>query len=278
MSTVQVNGIELYYEEHGDTNAEPVLLIMGFMTNAGAWAPQIAALAPRYRVVAFDNRGCGRSSQPEGPYTIALLADDAASLLDHLAIESAHIVGASMGGMIAQEFALRYARRVRSLSLLCTTAGGPRSFGYEEMVNASSALDEAEDFASLNTPERMQQAMLTMFTPEFLQKPNEAFQQTTITALQYPPSITGARAQQAAILAHDTLDRLPRITAPTLVTTGEDDGLLDARNSELLAERIPGAELVIFPKLRHGFNIEDPDAVNETLLTFLAKHSAVGVA
>ena len=277
MATAQIRDIEIYYEEHGDAGAEPLLLIMGFMTNCGAWAPQISALDPRYRVVAFDNRGCGRSSQPEGPYTIAMLAADAAALLDHLGIASAHIVGASMGGMIAQEFALQYPQRVRSLSLLCTTPGGPKSVGYQEMVAASS-LDDVESFEELNTPERMQEAMLTMFSPEFLQKPNEAFQQTMITTMAYPPTMVGARAQQAAVLAHDTFDRLPQIKAPTLVTTGADDGLLDARNSNLLAERIPGAELTIFPKLRHGFNIEDPDAVNERLLTFLAKHSAVGVA
>jgi len=277
MSTAPVNGIEIYYEEHGDPRAEPVLLIMGFMTNAGAWAPQIPALAARYRVIAFDNRGCGRSSQPEGPYTIAQLADDAAALLDHLDIDSAHVIGASMGGMIAQELALRHPSRVRTLSLLCTSPGGPRSYGYEQMVEMSEVLKETDDFAALQTPERMQEALLTTFSPEFLAKPNEWFQQTTITTLQYPPTMAGVRGQNAAVLGHDTLDRLDQIRVPTLVMTGADDGLLDPRNSELLAARIPRAELRILPGLRHGLNIEDPDTVNAALLEFLGRHARVSV-
>jgi pimeloyl-ACP methyl ester carboxylesterase len=93
MTIAKINGIDIYYEEHGDAQAEPLLLIMGFITNCGAWAGQIPALAPHYRVVAFDNRGCGRSDSPEGPYTIAQMADDAAALLDHLGIAQAHIAG-----------------------------------------------------------------------------------------------------------------------------------------------------------------------------------------
>jgi pimeloyl-ACP methyl ester carboxylesterase len=128
------------------------------------------------------------------------------------------------------------------------------------------------------SPERMQEAMLTSFTPEFLAKPSEIFQQTTITTMQYPPNITGMKAQNAAILAHDTYDRLPQIKAPTLVMTGRDDGLLDSRNSEQLAERIPGAELRMFERMRHGFNVEAADEVNASLLAFLSKHSAVPAA
>ena len=275
MTTAHINGIDIYYEEHGPAAAEPALLIMGFMTNAGAWAPQIPALAERYRVIAFDNRGCGRSSQPEGPYSIPQLADDAVALLDHLGIGSAHIIGASMGGMIAQELTLRHPSRVRTLALLCTSPGGPRSFGYQEMVDASAELDGVDDLAALQTPERLQESMLTMFSPEFLASPNEAFQQTVITTLQFPPTMTGIKGQRAAVLAHDTLDRLGEIRVPAIVMTGADDGLLDPRNSPLLAERIPGAELKMFPGLRHGFNVEDPDGVNEALLAFLAKHSVV---
>lgn len=95
MTTAKINDIDMYYEEHGDPAAEPVLLIMGFTSNAAAWAPQIPALAERYHVVAFDNRGSGRTTQPDGAYTIPQMAADAAALLDHLGIASAHVVGAS---------------------------------------------------------------------------------------------------------------------------------------------------------------------------------------
>jgi pimeloyl-ACP methyl ester carboxylesterase len=229
-------------------------------------------------VVAFDNRGCGRSESPEGPYTIAQMADDAAALLGHLGIESAHIVGASMGGMIAQEFALRHASKTRTLTLMCTAFGGPHAIGWDEMRETSKQLQETDDLTAMMTPEAMQEAMLTSFTPEFLAKPSEAFQQTTITTMQFPPNLSGMKAQNLAILAHDTYDRLPQIKTPTLVMTGIDDGLLDSRNSTLLAERIPGAELRMFERMRHGFNLEAADEVNAALLTFLRKHSAVAAA
>jgi pimeloyl-ACP methyl ester carboxylesterase len=255
-----------------------VVLLHGFGGSKETWIGVAAALAPHYRVVAFDNRGCGRSTQPEGPYSMQQLADDAAGVLDHLGITSAHIVGASMGGMISQEFALRYPARVRTLTLMCTSCGGPKSFGYQEMVEASSVFASEEDWAAMQTPERIQEGLLTSFTPEFLAKPNAEFQQTVITTMQFPPTITGLRGQNAAILAHDTYDRLPEIKAPTLVMTGADDGLLDPRNSPLLAERIPGAELRMFEGVRHAFNLEAADEVNATLLAFLGKHSAAKAA
>lgn len=275
MTTTRINGIDIYYEEHGPADGEPVLLIMGFMSHAGIWFAQVEALKECYRVIALDNRGAGRSSAPEGPYSIAQMADDADALLGHLGISSAHIVGASMGGMIAQEFALRHPGRVCSLVLMCTTPGGPRSFGHAEMIEASVAVREAESMEQLQTPERLQENLLQVFTPEFMQGNSPQLQAAIVQGLQHLPAIAGVKAQMAAILAHDTVDRLPRIAALTLVMTGKDDTLVDARNSSLLAERIPNAELRTFDGARHGFNIECAEAVNEALLAFLAKHAAV---
>ena len=277
MTTAQINGIEIYYEEHGDPKAEPVLLIMGFTGNAAAWAPQIPALAARYHVIAFDNRGAGRSAQPEGPYTMRQMAADAAGVLDQCGITSAHIIGASMGGMIAQEFALQYPGRVRTLVLACTTPGGPHSAGYEEMKAASAELWEVEDLAAAMTPERMQQNMLELFTPEFIANPGPGFAQFAGAALQYPPTLTGMRGQMRAILDHDTYDRLPRITAPTLVIAGDADPLVLPENSRILAARIPGAELRLFPGLRHGFTAEKPEEANAAILDFLARHAPAKV-
>ncbi|MHB8377312.1 MAG: alpha/beta fold hydrolase [Dehalococcoidia bacterium] len=277
MATGHINGIDIYYEQHGEPAAEPVLLIMGFTGNAAAWGPQVPALAARYHVIAFDNRGAGRSAQPDGPYTMQQLAADAAAVLDQVGIDSAHIIGASMGGMIAQEFALRYPRRVRTLVLACTTPGGPHSAGYDEMKAASAELWEVDDLAAAMTPERMQQNMLELFTPEFLASPGPGFAQFVGSVLQYPPTLTGMRGQMQAILAHDTYDRLPHIAAPTLVIAGDADPLLLPENSRILAARIPGAELHLFPGQRHGFTAEKPDESNAVIIDFLARHATAKV-
>lgn len=271
MPTIKIDDIDLYYEEHGDADAHPVLLISGFITNAASWAPQVAALAPHYHVVAVDNRGSGRSSQREGPYSTPQMAADGAALLDRLRIESAHIVGASMGGMIAQEFALHYPARVRGLVLACTTPGGPRSFGYDEMLRAKDETPEVDDLSQVWTPERVREYALQLFTPEFLAKPTPEFGQYIAGVMRHPSTLVGLKAQAGAVLAHDCFDRLPQIQQPTLVIAGEDDTLVDARNSPLLAQHVPHAELRMFPRLRHGFTAEDPAAVNEVILEFLAR-------
>ena len=122
MPHLQSNGVSLYYEEHG--SGEPLLLIMGFTVSSIGWHWNIPAFAQSFRTIAFDNRGVGQSDKPDEPYSMAMFADDTAGLLDGLGIEQAHIFGISMGGMIAQEFALRHPGRVTSLTLGCTNCGG----------------------------------------------------------------------------------------------------------------------------------------------------------
>ncbi|MBI5284397.1 MAG: alpha/beta fold hydrolase [Chloroflexi bacterium] len=275
MTMVRVGDIEMYYEEHGDAGTEPLLLIMGFMMNAAAWAPQIAALAERYHVIAFDNRGAGRTTQPEGAYSIPQMAADTAGLLDQLGIESTHVMGASMGGMIAQEFAIRDPARVRSLVLACTTPGGPHSTGYEALKANTAMAGEIEDIAATMTPERVREQLEQLFTPEFLASPGPGFGPMVAAIVQYPQTLAGLKGQAAAIAVHDTYGRLGEITAPTLVVAGDEDPLIDPGNSRILAERIKGAELRLLAGLRHGFFAEKPDESSTIVLEFLARHSAV---
>jgi pimeloyl-ACP methyl ester carboxylesterase len=274
MATARINDIDIYYEEHGDPSAAPLLLIMGFMMNAAAWAPQTPAFAERYRVIAFDNRGAGRTSQPEAAYTIPQMAADAAGLVDHLGIASANIIGVSMGGMIAQEFAIRYPARVRRLVLACTTPGGPHSAGYSEMKAGAARANEVEDVASAMTPELVREFLGQLFTPEFLASPGPGFGQMVASFVQYPQTPAGLKGQAAAIAAHNTHDRLDAIAAPTLVIAGDADPMIDPANARILAERIPGAELRLMPGLRHGFMAEKPDESNEIVLEFLGRQLA----
>src|SRR5262249_19701978 len=120
MPILDRDGVSLYYEVHGE--GEPILCVMGLGGNIHFWEFQIAAFAARHRTVAFDNRGAGRSDKPKGPYSIPLLADDAMAVLDAAGVKRAHVVGISMGGMIAQDVVLRYPERVQSLTLACTFA------------------------------------------------------------------------------------------------------------------------------------------------------------
>jgi 3-oxoadipate enol-lactonase len=266
MPVVNVRGLDLYYEEHG--SGEPLLLIQGFGGNTAAWGPLVPAMAERFRVIAFDNRDAGRSAQASGPYTIADMADDAAALLDALGAGPAHVLGASMGGMIAQELALRHPAKVRALVLMCTTCGGPKSAGWDELCERLDLVRELRE-APAPDSELVQQQLSWMFTPEFLANPTPAFQEFILSTLQYPAPLEGMQRQAEAIRRHDTCDRLPRITAPTLVIAGEGDPLIRAENSRILASRIPGARLILYPRLRHGFNLEDPERVHADILSFL---------
>jgi len=123
MAFTRVNGVTLYYEVHG--KGDPLLLIMGLGANATGWSSQVPSFSREYQVIAFDNRGAGRSDKPNEPYSMDQMADDAHALLDELGVGPAHVFGMSLGGMIAQELMLRHPRHVRSLILGGTMAGGP---------------------------------------------------------------------------------------------------------------------------------------------------------
>jgi 3-oxoadipate enol-lactonase len=265
MPHARVNGIGLYYEDAGD--GPPLLLIMGRNLSARAWAALLPALTPHHRVVSFDNRGCGRSDAPPGPYTTRLLADDVAALLDHLAIPRAHVAGVSLGGMVAQELALAHPRRVDCLALISTLARmreaifGPWLTYFQQQAYAPG-LDPAG---------RALWALPWAFTPAFLQQP--ALVEAALHNLASPPDRApehGSAAQDAAARAHDTRDRLRLIAAPTLVLVGAEDILTPPYYAEELAAGIPGARLQVLARGGHGMVAEYPGDVAAALLAFLA--------
>jgi len=275
MSVAKVDTIELYYEEHG--SGYPLLLIMGLAADSMAWLFQVPEFSKHYRTIVFDNRGVGRSSKPPGPYTISQMADDTAGLLDVLGIAQTHVVGVSMGGMIAQELVLRHPRLVRGLVLACTypepdaDIERQRQFSVQELGGKVSAGGDIQiDLKAFDPMAFFQQLLPLAFNQEFIEKELPKIMPLFAGALQYGFSMEAILGQVAAVMSHKATDRLHQIGAPTLVITGDADRLVPPANSEILAKHIPGARLVKIPGGSHGFNFETPDIFNREVLSFLA--------
>jgi len=259
--TISSDGARIHYEVHG--SGDPVLLIMGLGSNAYGWHRTIPWLAERYQAIAFDNRGVGRSDVPAGPYTITQMAADAEAVLDANGHDTAHVVGASLGGMIAQRFALAYPDRLRSLILICTTPGGANAVtaSREVMTAMVQGGDDPRkvyrrnawflygDDTRTNHPDRIEEDL------EYRQK--------------IPTMPAGYLGQLTAAMGHDTWDGLPSIAVPTLVVHGDADLLVPTANGPLLAGRIPGARLVMVPGAGHMLQADGGDLVRESVLDFL---------
>ena len=257
----------MYYVEAGA--GEPLLLIMGFGGDHTAWAFQHGAFAARYRVIAFDNRGAGQTSAPDQPYTTAMMAADALGLMDALGIDRAHVIGVSMGGMIAQELALAHPERVRSLHLGCTFA---RPDAYMLALNAAWR----DMRIGLGRDQTLRTLALWLFAPTtYAERPDlvEMLLQNAL-ANPYPQSVAGFLRQGEAIAAHDAIDRLEAIRCPTLVSVAENDILVPPRFSRDLARRIPGAELRVISAAGHCYFLEQPEAFNALSLDFIARSSS----
>jgi 3-oxoadipate enol-lactonase len=268
MPTAKVGDINIYYESHGD--GEALLLIMGYGQYSGHWATMIPPLSREYRVIVFDNRGTGRSDKPDMPYTMKMMADDARGLLDAIGIDSAHVFGVSMGGMIAQELALNYPDKVKSLILGCTFCGVAKA-----VLPTPEALEflTGPEMAKLSVEERARMTMPWLVSQEFIDKTPEAVEMYVAITTKYPTPIHGFACQGQAIAAHDTYDRLPQIPAPTLVIVGDADRIIPAENSPILASRIPNAELVVLKNASHGFFLDAEAEATGTILDFLRRHS-----
>jgi 3-oxoadipate enol-lactonase len=275
MSTATVGDVELYYEEHG--SGDPLVLIMGLAADAMAWMFQLPAFAERYRTIVFDNRGVGRSGKPKGPYTIQAMADDTAGLLKAIGVDRAHVVGVSMGGMIAQELALRHPERVRGLVLACTFPEADEDVrrNRETSLAQLGGTIGRDGVATLNLaavdPMMLFQTLLPrVFSPTFIQNQLASLMQLFGGALQWGFSVEAIMAQVEAVMSHNSTERLRDIAAPTLVITGDADQLIAPANSDVIAGKIPGARLVKVPGGSHGFNFETPELFNREVLDFLA--------
>jgi 3-oxoadipate enol-lactonase len=261
MPNLPTRDIITYYEEAG--SGHPLLMIMGLSGDLQAWALQMPELSKKYRVVTYDNRGAGRSSAPDKPYSIPQMAGDAIAVLDALGIEKAHVLGFSMGGYIAQELVLAHPERVNKLILLATA---PNIDGYGRV-----AVRNWIDIRRSN----MSREQLVRFTSQFLYSAEllddeERYERAILNNLANPYAQQDhAFIRQAqAVLAFDAADRLGKVKNPTLVTVGKEDILVPPRNSEKLAKLIPGATLKTLSGGHLGC-IEYPKEYNEAFAEFL---------
>ncbi|MEX2237830.1 MAG: alpha/beta fold hydrolase [Dehalococcoidia bacterium] len=276
MPTVQLNGFRLYYEEHpvnseGERNeaAETFLLIMGFGWGCSEWGDVIPLLARDHHVVAFDNRGAGRSEMPEAPaYPVTQMSDDAVALLDHLGLERVHVWGVSMGGMIAQELALAHPKRIATLTLGCTTAGG-----RGQVPTSIADRDEFFRLGSLSPADAAVEALPLVYGSDFLEANRARLSERAVAQAPSRASLQGRRRQFAGARYHDTTARLANIAAPTLVATGLADRVINPANSRILADAIPGTELVEYPGAGHVYWDEDPERVVGDIRRFAQRHN-----
>ncbi len=198
------------------------------------------------------------------------MVDDVAGLLNAIGIRKAHIMGLSMGGAIALEFAINYPEKTVSLVLGCTSCGGPHAKEIDPAV-----MTMLGNMGKL-TPEESARALMPIrFTEEFIEKHKDIIDEIIKEGLEYPTPPHGYACQMQAVRGHDTYDRLPQIKAPTLVIAGSVDKLGPVENAKILASRIPNAELVILENMRHGFRIEAAEKTNGVILEFLNRHRRV---
>jgi pimeloyl-ACP methyl ester carboxylesterase len=252
MTVIGVGDIQLDYERSGA--GSPLLLIMGMSGTSLHWGePFLEPLREDFDLIAYDHRGVGASTPLDGPITIPELAADAAGLLDALELDSVHVVGISMGGMIAQELALAHPERVRTLTLGCTYCGGEGS-----VLAAPEALQALTEAMMSGDRERALRAGFEINISAERVGDKQLYEHFLEIANERAVAVAVVMAQMQACLAHDTNVRLPSLAMPTLVLHGTEDQLLPVQNGRLIASQIPGSRLEIFDGAGHLFFWEQP--------------------
>ncbi len=257
----------LHWQDHGA--GEPVLMIMGLGGSSDAWARLLPYVSDGHRAIVFDNRGTGRSAGIRGPLTMGGMVADALSVLDAADERSAHVIGISMGGMIAQHLALEHRERVRSLVLACTTAVGMRGQPPVRMLAASA-------LRPLLGPKRTWELVKPSLYAEQTRRehPERIREDLRIRGGRPTPSLTFA-AQLAAIPFHDTRRRLPELEGVGVtILHGQDDALVPAARAAELAAAIPGSHLVMIPACGHMLTTDAEQESAAAVLAHLARHAS----
>ena len=255
--------VRLAYEVRGE--GRPVLLVQGLGYARWGWDPIVDLLAERFLVVYFDNRGIGLSDIPPGPYTAAAMAEDAAAVLAAVGLERAHVIGASLGGIVAQQLAVAAPEKLDRLVLACTTPG---TRGHPM---PQKTVDLLLEMPRMPFEQGIRSAIQNALAAGTVAARPELVETILERRLAEPFDFGGWQAQAAAAMTFDGLDRLREIRAPTLVVQGTEDNVVDPRNAELLADCIPNARLEWFPGTGHLFFWEEPERFAAVVDDFLSE-------
>jgi 3-oxoadipate enol-lactonase len=258
------DGIRIHYDVVGRRDAEPLLMIQGLGTDSRGWMLQRLAFVRHYRIITLDNRGVGRSDKPLGPYDLERMALDAIEVLDAAGVDSAHVMGASMGGVIAQILAVRHPERVRSLVLACTAC---RHQGWRRWLLEQWA-EEARDQGMRVWA---QHNLRWIIGPRSMRRFWPAFNALSGVFVSAPAHAFVAQVRAILDIDEGLRDEVPDHAPPTLVICGSQDILTPQSDSEELAELIPGAELVVVRGASHGFMVEAAPAFNRVVGEFLGR-------
>jgi pimeloyl-ACP methyl ester carboxylesterase len=251
------DGCRLYYEEHGAPSAPPLVLLEGAGGDIPGWGRTVDALARRCRVIAYDFRGNGRSDPAMERVSIGTFVQDTVAILDEVGVDRAHVYGQSFGGMVAQELALSARHRVHSLVLAATHCG------RRHRVRSTAKVPK-------------DRAYLMLYSEAFARDhPGRVEEHQRLASRNQQPRESGTR-QWEAMLAFNACDRLGELRTPTLVLHGTDDRLIPAENARMLAERIPGARLVLLEGAGHVYHWEQPGAAEGPILSFVDEVEARG--
>jgi pimeloyl-ACP methyl ester carboxylesterase len=263
MPSLKVNGIRIGYQERG--LGEPLLLLMGLGAPGAVWEEHLKAYERHFRCIAMDNRGAGDSDKPQGPYSSAMMADDAAALLDSLHIGSARIAGISMGSAIAQELALRHPSKVRSMVLVSSWASCD-SYLKELLEHFRLARCRLSPGAFTRL------LQLWIYSQAYFNGHLPDLEQAKSAAVDNPMPQYAFDAQCQACMDHDSLARLGAIRQPCLLTVGDADIFTPPRLSQAMLSRLPDARLEIFPSAGHCHHWESLERFNKISAEFLLEH------
>ncbi len=266
MPHVAIGDVDLYYESHGAPGLPTIVFIGGWASYRWIWFRQIPYLKERYRCIVFDNRGSGRSSKPDYPYTMDMFASDTVGLMEALNIETAHVLGISMGGLIAQQIAISYPEKLRSLIIVSSHFGGPNHIPIDDKTLALLGAIPTE---TISREQSMEMRYRATFSPQFLQENRSLIELTQEWANKHPAPLFAQVHQASATSAFNAESELKKISAPTLILHGDSDLAVPTRNGELLDQRISNSKLKIIKDASHFVIIEKHEEFNNEVMNFI---------